>query len=349
VPVTQADPAFAKLQTVPHALQFVALDFRFVSHPSETRPLQLPKPAVQVIEQAPAVQVADPFAVEQAAPQDPQLVGLVCVFVSQPLPRRPSQLPDPALHETSWQVPVAQDTLAFVAEQATPHPPQSVVVRRFVSQPLFGLPSQLANPDAQVGAQAPAVQLVAPLAFVHATPHAPQLVRLVPRLASQPFAALPSQLPNPALHVATVQTPDAHAALAFGSEQTLPQDPQLDAVVCVFVSHPFVATPSQLPHPATQDGTQAPAVQPVVPWTFVQATPQDPQLDAVVCVFVSQPFEATASQLPKPAAHAPSVQLPPLHVSAAFARSQTTLQPPQSVSVLMFFSQPLFGLPSQLA
>lgn len=291
-PATQVAPAFAKLQTVPHALQFVALDFRFVSHPSATPPVQFPNPAAHAMEQTAAVHVAVPFAVEQAAPQAPQLAALVCVLTSQPLEVSPSQFPVPALHETSWQVPVAHDTLAFAAEHPTPHPPQSVAVRRFVSHPLFALPSQFAKPAAHVGTQTPAVHAVPPLAFVHATPHAPQLVTLVPRFASQPLAMLPSQLPNPALHAATVHAPDAHAAVAFASAHRLPQDPQFDAVVCVFVSHPFDAMPSQLPHPATQLGTHAPAVQPVVPCTFVHRLPHAPQFDTLVSVFVSQPVLA---------------------------------------------------------
>lgn len=96
-------------------------------------------------------------------------------------------------------MPVAQDTLPFAAEQAVPQAPQSVSVRRFVSQPLLGLPSQFANPDAQVGAHTPFVQVVAPFAFVQAFPQAPQFAALVPKFASQPLAPLPSQLPNPAL------------------------------------------------------------------------------------------------------------------------------------------------------
>lgn len=197
--------------------------------------------------------------------------------------------------------------------------------------------------------QAPFVHAVAPLAFVHATPQPPQFVRLVASVASQPFAALPSQFPKPALQVAMPQTPEAHDAVAFGTEQAFPHAPQLVTVVWVFVSQPFDEMPSQLPQPATQLGTHAPVVQVVVPWAFVQPFPHAPQLVSVVCVFVSQPFDVCPSQFANPLAQVPSVQLPPTHVSEAFARSHTTLQPPQSVSVLMLFSQPLLGFPSQLA
>jgi hypothetical protein len=86
---------------LPQTLQSVTLVLRLVSQPSETWALQSPKPAVHAIEQVPAVQVAFPLVVEQAAPHAPQFVVLVCVFVSHPLPGRPSQSPRPALHETS--------------------------------------------------------------------------------------------------------------------------------------------------------------------------------------------------------------------------------------------------------
>jgi hypothetical protein len=77
--------------------------------------------------------------------------------------------------------------------------------------------------------------------------------------------------------------------------------------------------------------------------------PHAPQLVELVCVFVSQPFADCPSQFANPAEHAPRVQLPPAQVSLALARSHATLHPPQSVSVLMLLSHPLFGLPSQLA
>jgi hypothetical protein len=76
-----------------------------------------------------------------------------------------------------------------------------VSVFRLVSQPLFGFPSQFAKPEAHVGAHVPLLHVVAPFAFVHETPQAPQFVALVFRFASQPLAALPSQFPKPVLQV----------------------------------------------------------------------------------------------------------------------------------------------------
>lgn len=63
---------------------------------------------------------------------------------------------------------------------------------------------------------------------------------------------------------------------------------------------------------------------------------------------VSQPVPAFMSQLPKAPVQPTSAQLPVEHDSVAFARSQSTSQSPQSVSVRMLRSQPLPRFPSQL-
>ena len=71
----------------------------------------------------------------------------------------------------------------------------------FVSQPLLGLPSQLAKPIAHDGVHMPPMQVVVPLVFVHVVPHEPQFEVLFPVLISQPFAYMPSQFWNGAVHV----------------------------------------------------------------------------------------------------------------------------------------------------
>ena len=63
----------------------------------------------------------------------------------------------------------------------------------------YGLKPPSPNPALQVGTQLPPVQTVDPLPFEQPAPHAPQFAVLVLRFDSQPLAALPSQLPNPAL------------------------------------------------------------------------------------------------------------------------------------------------------
>src|SRR5438093_1322437 len=117
----------------------------------------------------------------------------------------------------------------------------------------------------------------------------------------------------------------------------------------MFVSQPFPGLPSQSRKPAAQVGTQAPLVHVVVPLAFVQTVPQAPQFVAQGFRLASQPLALFVSQLLYPAVQVPSVHVPATQVSEAFARSHTAPQAPQSVSVLMFFSQPLLGLPSQLA
>jgi hypothetical protein len=96
-----------------------------------------------------------------------------------------------------------------------------------------------------------------------------------------------------------------------------------------------------MPHtPATQL-----AVPPLAGHTF----PHAPQFDTLVCVFTSQPLESMPSQSSKPAAHAPSVQLPDAQDSEALARSHAVPHAPQFASVVRLASQPLLDCPSQLA
>jgi hypothetical protein len=148
---------------------------------------------------------------------------------------------------------------------------------KLASQPLAALPSQLAYPGLQAPRpHAPLVQTGEPFCAVHTVPQAPQCEGLV-RLVSQPFARLPSQSLNPALH-ADWHAPVAHEAVALApAEQVTPHPPQL-ARVFVAVSQPFAATPSQSAVPAPHWRLQLPAV--------------------------SQPFAALPSQSPKPASHA---------------------------------------------
>jgi hypothetical protein len=262
--------------------QWVGLVVVLVSQPLATLPSQLPKPAEQAIEQEPPEQLGVPFTEEHAVPHAPQFAALVFVLVSQPFPALPSQLPKPASHPTSWQVPPEHDSVAFGMSQATPQAPQLVSVFRLVSHPLVGSPSQFAKPVAQVGAHTPFVQVVVPFALEQTVPQVPQFAGLVFRFASQPLAATPSQLPNPALQERMPHVPDEHVSVAFRSEQTVPQLPQFAVLLCVFVSQPFVPSPSQLPQPGTHVGTHAPEVHAVVPCRLVQPFPHEPQLVRLV-------------------------------------------------------------------
>lgn len=120
---------------------------------------------------------------------------------SQPLAELPSQLEYPELHVPIEHAPSEHEAEAFAYEQTFPQEPQfDVLVSVLVSQPFTALPSQLPKPPEQTGWQALAEQLVVPWTFVHAVPQAPQFAPLFVRFVSQPFCALPSQLPNPPLH-----------------------------------------------------------------------------------------------------------------------------------------------------
>ena len=144
---------------------------------------------------------------------------------------------------------------------------------------------------------APLKHVADALAKLQTVGHVPQCAGSVFRFASHPFTTLPSQLPKPALHELSAHTPAEHEALALANEHTVPQPPQFDTLVLVFVSQPFDALASQLPKPALHTGVQRPDTQDVVPFMFAHAVPHAPQLVELVLRFVSQPLFGLPSQL----------------------------------------------------
>jgi hypothetical protein len=175
-----------------------------------------------------------------------------------------------------------------------------VLVCVLVSHPFCRLPSQLANPGLHVGAQLPATHVAPPFAFVHACPHAPQCAVVVDVLVSQPFAAKPSQLPKPAAQ-AMEHAPSAQPGVPFTVEQARPHPPQCATLVSVLISQPFAAVASQLSRPGSHaDTVQAPPAHCSVAKGRLHAAPQAPQLPRLIVRFVSQPFPANPSQLPRP-------------------------------------------------
>jgi hypothetical protein len=149
--------------------------------------------------------------------------------------------------------------------QLTPQPPQWLeLLVVLTSQPLFGLPSQLAKPGLQLGAHVPFEQATPPFGFEHGMLQPPQWLVLLRMLVSQPLFGLPSQLPAPAAQLGT-HAPETHAVVPFALLQVTPQAPQLVVVVCRFVSQPSARLPLQLPQPGAHTGAHAPAVQEVVP------------------------------------------------------------------------------------
>jgi hypothetical protein len=183
--------------------------------------------------------------------------------------------------------------------------------------------------------------------LVQALLQEPQCVASVPRFISQPLLERPSQLPKPELQESE-HAPRLQVAVALAPLHTAPHAPQFAVDVLVFVSQPLFLLPSQSAKLPVQTGVQTPATQLVVPFAFVQAMPQPPQLLMSVVVGVSQPFFGLPSQSAKPALQV-GTQTPAVHAVEPCAFEQAMPQPPQ----LLIFdaktaSQPLTALPSQL-
>jgi hypothetical protein len=174
-----------------------------------------------------------------------------------------------------------------------------------------------------------------------------QLFTSVRRFASQPFPALPSQLPKPGLQV-IAHVEALQLAMPLFELQVWPQEPQLSVEVLVFVSHPLPAMPSQSANGDLQlPMAQAPFEHAAVALGRLQTVLQTPQWLGSVCRFVSQPFAGLPSQSPKPGLHA-IVQEPAVHEGVPFVALQALPQAPQLAAlVARFVSQPFAGLLSQ--
>ncbi len=215
---------------------------RFVSQPLPALPSQLPHDVSHVAPHVAAVHVRTTWgAVGHARPHAPQWSGFVCVLTQLPTD---AQYVVPVGH-TLTQVPPEHEV---PAAHARPHAPQFALVVRGVSQPFDAAPSQLPKPALHAPtAHAPPAHAGVALGVAHAAPHAPQLVAVVVRAVSQPFAATPSQSPKPPAQAPTAHAPDAHVAAAWASAQATPQRPQFAALVVRFTSQPFAAPASQSP------------------------------------------------------------------------------------------------------
>jgi hypothetical protein len=130
-------------------------------------------------------------------------------------------------------------------------PQFELLVDRFVSQPLPGMPSQLSKPA--LHAPRPHMLLAhAAAAFVsgaHALPHVPQLAVVMRRSVSQPSPEVPLQSAKLGAHAPRPHAPPAHAADACGGAgHAWPHVPQSVTVVRRSVSQPL-GMPSQSPKP----------------------------------------------------------------------------------------------------
>jgi hypothetical protein len=192
--------------------------------------------------------------------------------------------------------------------------------------------------------QVPVVQVPVALAGAHCAPHEPQFAFVLSEV-SQPFEALPSQLPQPLVHAGT-HAPLVHAVVPLAFVQATPQAPQF-SVEFSAVSQPSVTSPLQLPQPVLHEIEHTPSAQLAVPLALPQTVPHVPQLVVLVCVLVSQPLLGLPSQLPNPAAHT-GAQVPETHEVVPLALVQALLHAPQLLVVLSAASQPLDASPSQL-
>ena len=302
-PPLQLAVPFVPLQAVLQAPQFVALVLVLISQPLAALLSQFSNPTLHAIPHCPPLQLAVPFVLLHGVAQVPQFAAFVFVFVSQPLPRMPSQFPNPALHTIPHCPPlhVAVPLVVLHAVAQLPHFAAFVFV--FVSQPFATAPSQFPYPTAHVIPQAPLVQVAVPFVLLHVVAHVPQRLGVVCRLTSQPLTGSLSQFPYPVAQVIP-QTPAVQVAVPLVALHPVAQVPQFAVFVLVFVSQPFAAFPSQFAKPAAQVIPQTPAVQVAVPLVALHTLPQPPQLPTLVFVFVSQPLVVPLSQSPKPEAQA---------------------------------------------
>jgi hypothetical protein len=296
VPVAQVAVALARVHAVPQPPQFVVV----VSGASQPLPMfasQLPYPALQLIPHVPELQEAVPLAVLHAVLQLPQCVGSVSTLVSHPSPVLPLQLAQPAAH-VSTHTPEVQAEVAWFVLHAVAQLPQWVTsLFRFDSQPLARVPSQFPKPPLQVIPHTPAVQVAVPLTPLHAVVHVLQCVGSVLRLISQPFDALPSQLPYPALQLMP-HTPPVQLGVPLLLLQVVPHPPQFVTLVFLLTSQPLSTLPSQLANPAAQVMPHTPPEHDAVPLVLLHTFGQLPQWFTSLANVTSQPFEALPSQLP---------------------------------------------------
>jgi hypothetical protein len=313
-PAAHAAAALAgAAQLRPHIPQLVTVVLVLVSQPFARFMSQLPKPAPHEIPQNPPPHVAVPPVLEHARPHAPQCATLTLVLVSHPLPLFMSQFAKPALQPPIAHAPPLHDALALAKEHAMPQRPQFVaLVRVLVSQPLAVIPSQFSKPALQLAMrQVPAMHEPVPFAGAHPALHAPQCVRLVCRLTSQPFVGLPSQSAKPGSHVPTPHAPARQTSVALASEHARPHIPQLARFVARAVSHPSEAIRLQSPKPMAQATVHRPAthaaVAPAPPQTVVQL----PQRMTSVWVSAQLPLQQLCPEGhgrvgPQPGVHPPA-------------------------------------------
>ncbi len=202
------------LHAAPQLPQFVALVFRFVSHPFAAIPSLSPNPALHMaIVQLPFEHAGVALANMQMVPQAPQLFTFVLMFVSQPSAATRLQSANGGAQASTLQLPMTHLVDEFGSEQALSHVPQfcgSVWV--LISHPSLSTLLQSENPDSQLPtAHEPARQTSSELAKTHALLHVEQCAAVVMTSVSQPLAGNKSQSANVPTHAPSAHMPAAHA------------------------------------------------------------------------------------------------------------------------------------------
>lgn len=190
--------------------------------------------------------------------------------------------------------------------QVFPQRPQCAFdVKRLVSQPLLGFPSQSPKPALHAPIpQTPPVHAPVALAGAHARPHAPQCMVLDCSPVSHPFPALPSQSPKPALQVKP-HIPLAHAGAALpAAGQALGEKP-CPSPLQTLREVPFAQLVAKLPGVHVH-ARHAPSTQAFIAGQGVGVYPSPSLLHCLRLV--------ASAQENAPGAHTCDAQAPPLHV-----------------------------------
>lgn len=236
----------------PHPPQLSTFFVVSTSHPFDCTPSQSENPALHVIEQAPSAHAAVALFAEHAALHAEQFAGSASTFASHPSFGSPLQSAHPALQLATAHTPFEHSPFPFAGAQIAPHAPQLAGSRfLFASHPSAGSPLQSPRGARHVSIpHTPALHLAAALVNEHTFPHAPQFAASPSLFTSQPSAGKRLQSSKPAVQLAIRHAPSTQLSLAFSRSHTNPQPPQLAAFVWMFVSHPFVGSPSQSANPA---------------------------------------------------------------------------------------------------
>src|SRR5579871_3819960 len=234
-------------QIIPHLEQLLLSLVVLISQPSGYWPSQSAKPALQVLTRhaAPAHLVEATLAVlVHTLPHDPQLLGSVWTFDSQPFPYTPSQFWKPFKQPVITHLDIEQPIVAFATwAHLALHPPQLLTSEEvFASQPFRSFPSQLENPTLHMATtHLPAMQAACAFCRLQTLPHAPQLLTSVAMLTSQPSLRLWLQSAKPMLQPVSTHVPPLQATIAFCAAHALPHTPQFIGSVERLASHPSAA------------------------------------------------------------------------------------------------------------